>query len=116
MKVTIQDRTLVFSIEVVRLIRQLPRSVESDILRKQIIRSSTSIGANIREAQSGSSKREFLQYMQIALRSARETEYWLEILSQLELLSIEPSMKLLQENQEISRILTAILRTGKRNS
>jgi four helix bundle protein len=74
-------------------------------LAKQLLRSGTSIGANVREAQSGQSHRDFLHKLEIALKEARETEYWLEILIESELVETHKFNQLLQESTEIKAIL-----------
>ena len=77
----IQERTLTFAVRVVKLCRFLHEKGGIErILSSQLIRSGTSIGANVREAQSGQSDRDFLHKMEIALKEARETEYWLIVL------------------------------------
>lgn len=97
--VNIVERTLQFGINIVSLVAhsQAWRN-EIAVLRNQAIRSGTSIGANAMEAQSSSSKQEFRRYVQIALRSSRETEYWLQIFIGAHLLVKEPVEQLLREN------------------
>jgi four helix bundle protein len=74
-------------------------------LSKQLLRSGTSIGANVREAQSAQSDKDFLHKLEIALKEERETEYWLEILIESELVEKNKFEPLLQETQEIGKIL-----------
>ena len=110
----IQDRTLSFAVRVVKLCKFLS---EQDgvtiVLYKQLIRSGTSIGANVREAQSAQSDRDFLHKLEIALKEARETEYWLLLLVQADLVK-EQRMKLLrQECEEIIKILVVITKKIK---
>jgi four helix bundle protein len=112
--VKIIDRTLQFGIDIVRPLSDSRNwHTELKSLRSQTIRSGTSIGANIMEGQNSSSKREFLRYMQIALRSSRETEYWLQLLIGSNVLAKEQAENLLQENVQISKILTSIVLHSK---
>ncbi|MBD2364869.1 four helix bundle protein [Anabaena minutissima FACHB-250] len=82
-------------------------------LSKQLLRSGTSIGANIREAQSAQSDKDFLNKLEIALKEERETEYWLEILIESELIEKSKFELLLQETREIGKILVASTRKIK---
>ena len=80
----------------------------------QIMRSGTSIGANVEEAKAGSSKRDFVRYLEIALREARETVYWLRICIALKLHSGDELESLRNEGEQIGRILGAIVANSKR--
>ena len=82
------------------------------VLADQILRSGTSIGANIREAMRGQSKRDFLAKMNIALKEANETEYWLELIGATELAGDDVEI-ILGECRELCRILSSIVRTSK---
>ena len=113
-KQDIQERTLSFAIRVVKLCQFLSeQDGVTKVLYKQLIRSGTSIGANVREAQSAQSDRDFLHKLEIALKEARETEYWLIILIEADLVS-ESRIKLLkQESEEIIKILVVITKKIK---
>ena len=108
----IQERTLSFAIRVVKLCQFLSKQDGvTKVLYKQLIRSGTSIGANVREAQSAQSDRDFLHKLEIALKEARETEYWLIILIEADVVP-ELRIKLLkQESEEIIKIL--VVKTKK---
>lgn len=82
-------------------------------LSKQLLRSATSIGANVREAQSAQSDKDFLSKLEIALKEERETEYWLEILIESELVEKNKFETLLQETREVGKILVASTRKIK---
>lgn len=82
-------------------------------LSKQLLRSGTSIGANVREAQSAQSDKDFLHKLEIALNEARETEYWLEILIESSIVEPKKFNALLQEAQEIGKILVSSTRKLK---
>ena len=85
------------------------------VLSKQILRSGTSVAANVKEAVKGYSKNDFLYKMNIALKEANENEYWLELLIQSEILSDYYTKVLLQHCKEICRILDSIVATGLKN-
>lgn len=111
------NKSFDFSVRIVKLFQHLKRrdsSIES--LLKQVLRSGTSIGANITEAQGASSKKDFINKLQISLKEARETEYWLRLLNatgylkQNEFEGIDPDCK------EIIKLLVAILKKSKNNS
>lgn len=100
-------RTREFSIRVLKFRNKLIDSKVEFFLINQLFRSCTSIGANIHEAKGSSSKKEFCRYYEIALRSANESEYWLEIVN--ELFQIEETKLLLNEVRELKKILAAII-------
>lgn len=108
----IANKSYAFALETIRLTKILPKNYENIVLIKQIIRSSTSIGANIQEALGSNSKREFIHSMNIAKKEARETLYWLRLIS-----DVNPNLKSkiesnTNENDEIIKILTKIVKTS----
>ncbi len=113
-KQKIQERTLSFAVRIVKLCKFLSeQGGVTGVLYKQLLRSGTSIGANVREAQSAQSDRDFLHKLEIALKEARETEYWLILLVEADLVE-EPRIRLLkQESDEIIKILVAITKKLK---
>ncbi|MBN1976324.1 MAG: four helix bundle protein [Anaerolineae bacterium] len=76
----IQERTFEFTVRVVKLVDQLPRTTAGIVIGRQIVRSATSIGANVEEADAAESKQDFIHKMSIAHKEARETRYWLRII------------------------------------
>ena len=104
-------RAYQFSIQVVRLVNDssLPK-VNASIL-DQLLRSATSVGANLVEAKSASSKRDFAKYHDIALKSANETKYWLCLLRDALGIPRDRIQPLLQEAEELSNIIAASLLT-----
>lgn len=110
----IQERTLSFAIRIVKLCKFMDsQGGVARILANQLIRSGTSIGANVREAQSAQSDRDFLSKLEIALKEARETEYWLIVLVEAEVIKEEKVKALKQESTEIIKILITITRKIK---
>jgi four helix bundle protein len=106
--ITITDRTKSFAVRIIKACRFLDEaSSVCRTLSKQLLRSGTSIGANVREAQSAQSQKDFINKLEIALKEARETQYWLEILIESELVDKQKFQLLLQEANEIGKILVA---------
>lgn len=112
----IKERTFCFSVEVVKLTRVLPRTVDGVAVARQLIRCGTSIGANVEEADGAESKRDFIHKMSIARKEARETRYWLRVIRAASLIA-EPSSvsALIQESDELVRILSTIIANTRRN-
>jgi four helix bundle protein len=108
-----RKRTFQFAVRVVSLVRSLPRTLEARELGRQLLRSGTSVGANVEEADGAESKRDFVHKMSIARKEARETCYWLRLL-QVTGQEKEESEALLGEADQLVRILTAIIRNAKK--
>lgn len=108
----IGERAFNFVLDVINLVKELPRDSINDIVIKQLIRSVTSIGANIEEAKGGYTKSDFTHCMNIAKKEARETKYWLKLQLAINSTFMEKVTMLLQENEELIRILTAIVKTS----
>lgn len=108
------DKTFQFGLRIVKLFSHLKKNrVERD-LALQLLRSGTSIGANTEEAIGGSSKKDFIHKLEIAYREARETRYWIRLLSAGNLLESKLANSFLKDCEEIVKILTAILNSSKR--
>ncbi|MDD5032380.1 MAG: four helix bundle protein [Patescibacteria group bacterium] len=112
-------RVYKYIIKLLRFLRKIPYDIVVNELRKQLIRSGTSIGANYFEAEAASSKKDFQNYFHISLKSANESKFWLGILLDSNFLSqglILEAKFLLQETKEIANILAASLITMKNNN
>ena len=107
------DKSIDFGARIVKLHRYLLKTKREAVLSKQILRSGTSIGANINEAQYGNSKADFVAKLHIALKETAETEYWLHILQKSDYLDDNMSASLLSDCLEIKRILIASINTAK---
>lgn len=108
----VREKSFEFALEIIELYKELARRHEY-VLSKQVLRSGTSIGANIEEASAGQSRRDFLAKMCIASKEARETRYWLLLLQESRLVDIDLT-SLIARNDELIRLLTAIVkRTGE---
>lgn len=112
----IKERTFRFGVEVVRLVLTLPRNPAGFAISGQLVRSGTSIGANVIEAQNCGTKKEFTYTLTISLKEARETEYWLKIINEVKLADQDSVNKLLMEVNELIKILTSIIKKSKLNS
>ena len=111
----IVQRTFLFGVNIVRLSQSIPKTAAGLALSNQIVRSGTSVGANVEEAQDGLSKKDFIHSMNIALKEARETNYWLRILSESNVINSQENERILNESVEIIKILTAIVKKSKEN-
>jgi len=105
------DQSLTFASEIIKLQKFLSREKKETIISKQIIRSSTSIGANINEANYPNSKPDFISKMHIALKECSETEYWLRLLEKSEYISSDYFSALLKPCLSIKKMLIASLNT-----
>jgi len=115
-KTELKYRCYCFSIEIIKLAESLPNRKVYWVISDQLLRSSTSIGANVIEAKSGHSKKDFIKFFEIALKSANETKYWLGLLRDATKIENDKINQLLKETDEISNMLGASLLTlkGKR--
>ena len=109
------DKSISFASRIIKLHQYLIKTQKETIISKQIVRSGTSIGANINEANYGQSKADFISKMHIALKETAETEYWLKLLVKSEYLSETEGDSLINDCLEIKRILIASIKTAKEN-
>ncbi len=109
----IKERTFLFGVRIVRLLGRLPKTVAGIEIGRQIIRSGTSVGANVEEADAAESRRDFIHKMSIARKEARETRFWLRIILAAGLLADDEVRSLEQESDELVRILSAIITSAK---
>ncbi len=111
----IQEKSFDFAIRIINLYKYLKDEKKEYVLSKQMLRSGTSVGANIEEGIGGQSKRDFIAKLQISLKEARETYYWLRLLKATNYLTENETEKILKECQDIKNILTVILKNTKLN-
>lgn len=107
------DRTFKFGVNCIIFLRTLPRDFEYNVVKLQLTKSSTSIGANYEESQAGSSKADFKNKVRISLREARESNYWLRVIKALERSENEQLESLIQESKELKNILASIINNTK---
>lgn len=110
----ILTKTFDFSLKIIELYKILKKEREY-ILSKQVLRSATSIGANVEEAVGGFSKKDFTAKMGIALKEARETRYWIRLLDKSQLVEFD-FKEYLKEIEAIVNILTSIVKTAQLNN
>jgi four helix bundle protein len=110
----IRDRSFAFGCAVARLALSLAPIVGVRVIIDQLLKAGTAVGANLEEAKAGSSRREFVRYVEISLREARESLYWLRICEALELGPLTQVRELRGEADQLVRFLTAIVVSTKR--
>lgn len=106
-KSDLKTRCYKFSLDLIKLIDQIPNSKSSNIIGSQLIRSGTSVGANLVEATASSSRLEFKKFHEISLKSANETKYWLGLLDDSTKTNNIEIFKLLKEIDEISNMIAS---------
>lgn len=106
----IKDRSFKFAVRVLGMVKYLSKSSINNVLMNQVIRSATSIGANIEEAQGAYTKNDFTHCMNIAKKEARETFYWLQLIKEMNSTIAKRLNFLIIENEEIIKILTTIVK------
>lgn len=109
----IQTKSYAFALRVVKLYRYLCEEKKEYVLSKQIVRSGTSIGANVEEAIGGQSSKDFLSKMSIAYKEARETHYWLRLLRDSDILDAKLSETIIGDCEELLKLSGSIIRTTK---
>ena len=101
-----------FAIRVIRLYQYLQQDKKEFVIAKQLLKSGTSIGANVKEAVRGQSKADFAAKMNIALKEASETEYWIDILHETDYINDKEFVSINNDLKEISKMLTSIVKTS----
>lgn len=109
------NKSIAFASRIIKLRQHLIKTKKELIISKQIVRSGTSIGANINEANYGQSKADFVSKMHIALKETAETEYWLRLLVTSEYITADEGKSLLEDCLQIKRILISSINTAKSN-
>jgi four helix bundle protein len=110
-KSIVKQKSYEFALQIIKLCTQL-RSDRHYEISSQLLRSGTSIGANVEEALAGQSRKDFFAKMSIASKEARETNYWLRLLRDSEILQKQHVNELIQTSEELIKILTSIVKTG----
>ena len=109
------EKSIDFATRILKLGKYLTEIKKEYAISNQILRSGTSIGANINEASYGQSKADFISKLHIALKETAETEYWLKLLMRAELLTTQEGESLLRDCLEIKKILVSSIKTAKGN-
>ena len=108
-----KEKSMAFSIRIVRLYRYLTTERKEFVLSKQVLRSGTSIGANIAEAIYGSSRKDFVAKLQIALKECAETLYWLELLHSCDYISGQMYQSLFDDCEALRKILSSSVKSSQ---
>ncbi len=109
----LKKRTYIYALEVIKFLESLSRDYISETIGRQLLRSSTSIGANIIEAQAASSKKDFANFYSHSLKSANETKFWLSLLKDSGRVGSDKLNSILNETNELSNIIAASILTMK---
>ena len=112
----VQEKSYAFALRVVKMYQHLTKQRKEFVLSKQLLRSGTSIGANVEEAIGGQSRKDFAAKLNIAYKEARETHYWLRLLRDSGYLNETESTSILTDCDELLKLTGSILKTMKRNS
>ena len=115
-KIIIADKSKAFALRIIKLFTYLKENKQEYILSRQILRSGTSIGANIREAKYAHSRPDFIAKLQIALKECYETEYWLELFMKTKIIDELCYKKMRNDCGKIRKILISSINTAKSNS
>lgn len=107
------EKSYAFAVRIVRLYQHLSSEKKEYVLSRQVLRSGTSIGANVEEAIGGQSRPDFISKMSIAYKEARETSYWLRLLKDTDYLSVAQFESIHADAEELCRIIGSILKTSK---
>ena len=112
-KISLKNRAYSYSIKIIEFIDVLSKDAIIHVVSKQLLRSATSIGANIIEAQAASSKKDFANFLNYSLKSANESLYWLSLLRDAKKINCSELNYLLKETDELARILGSSMLTLK---
>ena len=109
----VQEKSFRFAVRIVKLCKYLREEQKEYIMTKQLLRSGTSIGANIAEAQQAQSKQDFVHKMSIALKEASETNYWIRLLHATDYLNDKAMESMILDCSELEKMLTVIIKSAK---
>ena len=109
----IREKSYAFALRVVKLNRFLVDEKKEFVLSKQVLRSGTSIGANVEESKQAQSKLDFIHKLSIANKEAFETNYWLRLLRDSDLINAKLAESLLNDCEELQKILVSSIKTAK---
>lgn len=111
----LKDKSLDFAIRAVKLCRYLSSEKKEFVIGNQLLKSGTSIGAMIREAEHGESKSDFIDKLSIAQKECNESIYWLELLYKTDTISLDEFNSIHSDSVELMKIITSIINSTKRN-
>ncbi len=108
----IQEKTYRFAVKIIKLCRSL-REQKEFVMSEQLLRSGTSVGANVEEAIGAASKKDFIAKMNIACKEARESNYWLKLLRDSDVCPMIELQTIVDESEELKRMLHSIVKTAR---
>ncbi len=111
----VKDKSFAFALRIVKMSKLLQNEKREFVISKQVLRSGIAVGALIREAEHAQSKADFINKMNIALKEANETDYWIELLYQSDKIGVEAYNSLRPDIQEPIKLLASIVKTSKEN-
>jgi len=109
----LKERTEAYALRIIRMFAALPKTTETQVLGKQVLRSGTSVGANYREASRGRSKAEFVAKLGDCLKELDETDDWLSLLVKSEIVPVARMQSLIDETNELTAIMVTIIKKTK---
>ena len=109
------EKSLAFGKRIAKCYRYLKDKKKEEVMSKQLLRSGTSIGANIREGLYAQSRKDFLSKLNIALKEAGETDYWLDVIHSADYFTEDEFQSLKEDNDELLKLLTSIIKKTKEN-
>ena len=109
----IEEKSFAFAIRIVNLYKHLNETKKEFVLSKQLLRSGTSVGANVAEAEQAQSTADFVSKMNIALKEASETKYWIRLLASTNYLTEAETASILNDCVELEKILVSIVKSSK---
>ena len=112
----VREKSKAFAIRTIRFVRYLQTEKKDFVLSNQILRSGTSIGANVRESKNAQSTADFINKLSVALKEADETAYWLELLFESDTIDKTMFNSLNDDTKELIALLTSIIKTTKNNN
>ncbi|MGH2278569.1 four helix bundle protein [Aliarcobacter sp. ERUVET-7] len=110
------EKSFAFAVRIVNLYKYLCEEKKEFVLSKQLLRSGTSIGANISESQDAQSPNDFISKLSISLKEARESKYWIDLLIETKYLTSLETNSILSDLDEITKLLVSIIKTTKDNN
>ena len=109
----IQDKSYRLALQIIEIVKKLPRRTEGYVVGNQLARAGTSVGANVEEAIAAFSRDDFIYKMSISLKEARETHYWLRLVRDSKLISDKDVAAVISNAEEVMRILGAIVKSSR---
>ncbi|MBM4167061.1 MAG: four helix bundle protein [Ignavibacteria bacterium] len=111
----LKTRTKQFALRVIKLVNALPKTLVGKVIGNQLLRSGTSVGANYRAVCLARSNADFISKLGIVLEETDESSYWMELILEAELMTLDRMKEIMQEAKELTKIFMASLKTSKRN-